>query len=572
MLRFLTTSAFLAVVHSCSNFGVSKGASTDGSVHFAYAADAGELYGTIGHYPAGNHSAGAMRDVWDWDSGVYLGQIKEAPYTYNVIGNINEFQLAIGETTFGGVMKAQKAPLDYGNLIWVTLQRCKTAREAIKMMGELVAEYGYASEGETFTIGDTEELWVMELIGKGPNEKGAVWVAQRVPDGSVIAHANQARTRTFPRNDPDRCIYAPDVVSFAVSQGLYPKDAPEEDFSFSDVFDPVTFIGARLGEMRVWDMYSHVSNQADFRDQYRDYVQGRNLTNRMPLFVQPKQKLSINDTMWLMRTHFEGTSNDARMDVGGGAYNSPYRTRPLTWTNQGLHYVNERTVGTQQTGWHFLAQMRGHLPDPVGGVIWFGVDDTSMSVHTPIYCSSTRVPHNWADGNGDALTFSFDSAFWVFNMVANFVYPRYSLVYPLVVDKIIETETGFFKDIAEVDAQAMKLLSNSTAAAVEYLTSYSETTANKLVQDWLVLWQQLFVMFRDGFVVKPQNVHPVPDHGGHQGGVVPDCQALGYANQSWYERIVRETGDHYQVTTSAPPTPDVKRAPIGYNQAKLGVM
>ncbi|CAK9025732.1 Probable dipeptidase B [Durusdinium trenchii] len=454
--------------------------SADGSTLFSYTADSGSVYGTLGHYPAGQHSAGAKRPVWDWDSGKYLGEIDEAPYTYNVIGNLNEHGLAIGETTFGGneTLSGGEGVMDYGSLIWVTLQRCKTAREAILMFDQLVKEYGYVSEGESFTIADAKEagvrqgVWVLEMIGKGKFEKGAVWVAVRIPDGHVSGHANQARIQRFPLHDAENCVFSSDVISFAVKVGLWDAQRPQEEFSFADAYDPISFTGARLSDARVWSFFSSVALDPSFEKSYEKhlglrsracraqlevlreklktvsqaivpcnsgrprraasrmlsrigYVLGQNVSAaaRMPLSIPVKSKISNVELMSHMRNHYEGTALDSRLDVGAGSSGSPFRVWPLVWKQGNASYVHERMVGTPQAGWNFVAQLRGWLPGPMAGLLWFGVDDASFSVHAPFHGGTTRVPQGYADGFGDALHYS-RSAFWAFNTVANFIYPR----------------------------------------------------------------------------------------------------------------------------------------------------
>eukprot|EP01028_Stygiella_incarcerata_P000348 TRINITY_DN1039_c0_g1_i2.p1 TRINITY_DN1039_c0_g1~~TRINITY_DN1039_c0_g1_i2.p1 ORF type:complete len:559 (-),score=96.91 TRINITY_DN1039_c0_g1_i2:2006-3682(-) len=524
----------LGTVLSCTNYLITKGASKEGASMISYAADSHTLYGFLTHYPAADHPAGSWREIYDWDSGKYMGKIPEANHTYNVIGNMNEFQVTIGETTYGGLpslCKQDGAIMDYGSLIWVTLQRARTAREAIATMGQLVADYGYASEGESFSIGDPDEVWIMEMIGKGQGEKGAVWVARRVPDGYVCSHANQARIQKFPLNDKDNCIYADDVVSFAKKKGLYPESSPDDQFSFSDVYDPVTFEGARFCEVRVWSFFRKVTTGMD---QYLEYAKGMDLTNRMPLWVKPTKLISLNDTMHYMRDHLEDTWFDFRYDVGAEAYNMPYRWRPLTWTVDNKEYLHERSVGTQQTGWSFVAQMRSSMPDVVGGLLWFGVDDTASTVYVPMYACMTRVPYAWAEGNGDMMTFTMDAAFWVFNMVANYAYQRYEMIHPDVMDAIVDAETYLFKLSAEADAAALDIYQKSPELAVDYLTEFSVETGNAVVDQWKTFFGTLFTKYMDGNVKfkDPKSKIPIVDWPGY-----PDA---------WYKRIVEETGDHYR--------------------------
>uniref|UniRef100_A0A7S1L7R2 Dipeptidase n=1 Tax=Alexandrium catenella TaxID=2925 RepID=A0A7S1L7R2_ALECA len=548
MRTFLLAGLF-GLVDACTNLIVTKGASADGSSIFSYTADSGSLYGTLGHYPAGKHPAGSRRKIYDWDSGRYLGEIEEASETYNVIGNLNEHGLAIGETTFGGneTLTGGEGVMDYGSLIWVTLQRAKTAREAIATFANLTQKYGYVSEGESFTIADSGETWILEMIGKGKYEKGAVWVAVRVPDGYVSGHANQARIQQFPLDDPENCVYAPDVISFAVKVGLWGKSAPHEQFSFSDVYDPITFSGARQSDARVWSFFSAVAEDAGFEKAYEGYVLGKNLTakSRMPLYIKPKAKISALEVMGHMRNHYEGTALDSRFDVGAGSSATPFRTRPIVWKHSNTSYVNERTVGTQQAGWNFVAQLRGHLPAPIGGLLWFGLDDATFSVHVPFHGGLTRVPHSFADGTGDALSFSTQSAFWAFNTVANFVYPRW-MVAPEVIKRAQATEEAFVKALEAEEQHALELFKTSPATALEYLTSAAEARADNVTRAEFALFGELMVKYRDGFRISSAGPG-APDHGGSEGGIVPKVEEIGYSAK-WYDRIVKDTGDHYKMT------------------------
>jgi len=390
--------ALIAISRGCTNYLITKGANVEGANMITYNADSHTLFGALYHFPASDYTNGTMLDVYDWDTAVYLGKIPQVSHTYNVIGNINEFALSIGETTFGGLgplQKQAKAIVDYGSLIYITLQRSKSAREAIKTMGSLVAQYGYYSEGESFSIADPNEVWVLEMIGKGNYEKGAVWVAQRIPDGYVSAHANQARITNFPLNDADNCIYSPDVISFAKKHGFYPSSAADNLFSFSDVYDPVTFDGARFCEGRVYSFFRNV--KSSILAQYLDYAQGRNLTNRMPLWIKPDRKISLNDTFSLMRDHFEGTWLEFNSDVGAEAFQLPYRWRPMTWSVGGAEYVHERATSTQQTGFSFVSQLRSNFPSPIGGIIWFGVDDSALTLHVPMYCGMKSIPFSFSE-------------------------------------------------------------------------------------------------------------------------------------------------------------------------------
>eukprot|EP01039_Chlorochromonas_danica_P003651 gene3651-3997_t len=559
VLKSIVVFATLSIIKACSNLIVSPQASADGSAMVAYNADSGTLYGSLYHYPAADHGPGAMRDVFDWDTGNYLGQIPEASHTFNVVGNMNEFGLVIGETTFGGIEALQSQPaakVDYGSLIWITLQRAKTAREAIDTIASLVATYGYASEGESFSIADPKEAWILEIIGKGEYELGAVWVARKVPAGHITAHANQARIRTFPLNSPEDTVYAPDVISFARKIGIYPTHKLDEHFSFSDVYDPVNFEGARFCEARVWSIFSTLLGDA-FSQQYLDYAQGYNLTNRMPLFIKPAQRLSVQQVMDLMRSHYEGSA----LDMSGqtfsdvGAYTeSIYRVHPLTWTStvtpsgdeavNPLDYFNERPIATPQTGWNFVAQARAHVPIELSGLLWFGVDDSGTTVRTPVYASATAVPKAFA-GKGPQdgvvppmMKFDLQSAFYVFNLVANWAYTRWDLMYPDILSTIKQIEQQLQDQVEEVDRVALALYrSQGPSQAVEYVTKFGVHSGDALVKRWFEFFGDLFVKYRDGYVI-------TADSSSKACGC--DANGAGYP-QSWYDRIVRDTGSHYAV-------------------------
>ncbi|HPX76799.1 MAG TPA: C69 family dipeptidase, partial [Bacteroidales bacterium] len=424
--------------YACTNFIITKGASTDGSVMVSYSADSHVLYGELYHWPAKTYPKGTMLDIWEWDSGKYLGKIPQVEQTYNVVGNVNEFQLSIAETTFTGreELGTPNGIMDYGSLIYVTLQRAKTAREAIKILTDLVEEHGYASTGESFSICDKNEAWILELIGKGEGKKGAVWVALLIPDGYVSAHANQARITTFEyqkKNDwfnPKQTVFnSKDVISFAREMKYF--DGKDSEFSFSDTYAPVDFGGARFCEIRVWAFFNAVKSGMD---QYWDYAKGHikrgahgYATNRMPLWIKPDKKISQIDMFKFMRDHLEGTELDMRNDIGAGPYGNPYRWRPMTWSVDGEDYVMERATATQQTGFSFIAQLRSWLPDAFGAINWFSVDDAGFTVYVPMYSTITKIPRPYAVGNGDLMDFTLESAFWVFNMVSNFAYTRYEL-------------------------------------------------------------------------------------------------------------------------------------------------
>ena len=537
------------VTNGCTNFLITKGASADGSVMITYAADSHTLYGELYYQPAADHPEGAMRKIYEWDTGKYLGEIPELAHTYSVIGNMNEFQLSIGETTFGGRQELSSqagAIMDYGSLIYVTLQRAKTAREAIEVMTDLVEEFGYYSSGESFSIADPNEAWILELIGKGEGEKGAVWVAMRIPDGYISGHANQARITTFPLDDKKNCLYAKDVISFAREKGWY--DGPNKDFSFSDVYAPVDFGGARFCDARVWAGFNKV---ADGMEQYTDYAKGliehggeHNFpTNRLPLWVKPDKKLTVQDVMGMMRDHFEGTELDMTQDIGAGPYKLPYRWRGLTWEVDSVTYCNERAISTQQTGFSFVAQSRNWLPDPIGGILWFGVDDAYSSCYAPMYCGITEIPECFAVGNGDMLTFSETSAFWTFSQVANMAYLRYSdMIKDIhVVQK--ELEDKFVTYVPVIDKAAEMLFNDkSEAEARKFLSEYSVNEANNMTARWKELRNYLIVKYTDGNIKREKDGRFERTETG-----MPASPIFAGYPEWWYRAIVNATGDHFKV-------------------------
>lgn len=545
---FLMTGA-ARTVQACTNFLITKGASTDGSVMISYSADSHVLYGELYHWEARTWPEGSMLDIYEWDTGKYLGQIKQARQTYNVVGNINEHQVAIGETTYGGrdeLGSQAGAIMDYGSLIYVTLQRAKNAREAIKIMADLVEEYGYYSSGESFSIADPNEVWILEMIGKGEGEKGAVWVAMRIPDGYISGHANQARIRTFPLanrktsitskqfdkiNDPAvEVIYAHDVITFARSKGWF--DGKDADFSFSDIYAPVDFGGARFCEARVWTVFRKVN--ADM-DQYLDYAMGHNLQNRMPLWVKPNRKISVQDMMAFMRDAYEDTPLDMRNDPGAGPHGKPYRWRPLTWKVDDVTYCNERAVATQQSGFVFVSQSRSWLPNPIGGILWFGVDDAKSTVFVPMYCSITKVPEVFEEGNGEMMVWSDNSAFWLFNQVAHLAYLRYDSIIVDIQKVQRELENKFVAYTPAIDKAAQELFAADKDLAVQFLTEYSVKQGNYTFDRWKTLYQQLFMKYLDGNIkyADPNNRNPIVKWPGY--------------SEEWYRRIVKETGDHFRV-------------------------
>jgi dipeptidase len=540
----------LVLVNSCSNILITKDLMMNTANLIGYNADSAALYGSLYHYPKGVHEKGSKRDIWSWDYGTYLGSIPEAEVTYNVVGNVNEWGLVIGETTFGGISELGHQDggiMDYGSLIWVTLQRTKTAREAIHMFGELTSKYGYASSGESFSFADQNEVWLMDLIGKGNYEKGAVWVAARIPNGAMAGHANQARITTWPKDDPENWLYAQDTVTFAQKYGLYPSDASADDFSFSDVYDPVTFEGARFCEARVWNMYKEFMGDG-FAQQYWDYAAGYNLTNRMPLWIVPDHRIELTSVMKVMRSKYQNTWFDmASGDVSAQAGPNPTRNSPLTWTaTDGEEYVMERPIATPQTGWNFIAQSRSWMPAPLAAVLWFGVDDSSTTVRFPIHGGATSVPSSFAgagtqDGQvSPVFTFNFKSAFTVFNLVANWAYPRWNAMYPTILNKIETLESNYIDALNQMDVQAAAQYVNDPEGAVTMVTNWAVETGNNLVSQWGNLFETLFVTYRDNY-----NIQKNPNNPSCGCDIISDPYS-----QNWYDRIAATTGSHYKVPSA----------------------
>jgi len=541
------------VADACTNFMITKGASKDGSTMVTYSADSHVLYGELYFWPAKKWPAGSMLDVYEWDTGKFLGKIAQAPQTYSVVGNMNEHQLAIGETTFGGrpELGNTQGIIDYGSLIYITLQRAKSAREAIATIVKLTDEYGYYSSGESFSIADKDEVWIMELTGKGEGKKGILWVARRVPDGYISGHANHPRITTFPLSDGKTSItskeiekifdpavenaYAADVIQVARDMGWY--SGADRDFSFSDTYAPLDFGSARFCEARVWSGFNKVNSQMG---KYLDYAMGYNLTERMPLWVKPDQKLSVRDVMNMMRDYYQNTPMDMTKDLGAGPYGSTVRWRPMQYKVDGEDYIQERAISTQQTGFSFVSQSRSWLPDPIGGILWFGVDDTYYTVYTPMYCGMTSVPSSFAVGNGDMMTFSESAAFWVFNQVTDFAYSRTRLVIGDLQAKQNQLEEGYISEVAGVDAKAAELYKKNPKNAVKYITGYSVTAGNRTVSEWKEFYRFLFTKYVDGNVKTPA---VVPD--GYN-RVNPNLVQPGYGEE-WNRRIVKDTGDKLKV-------------------------
>ncbi len=532
-------SCFYQAGQACTNFIVGRKASVDGSVLVSYAADSHNLYGELYHWPATNWPEGSMLEIYEWDTGKPLGRIPQARRTYQVNGNMNEYQVTIGETTFGGreELVDTTAIIDYGSLIYIALQRSKTARGAIRLMTELVDSYGYYSEGESFTVADPNEAWILEMIGKGPDYKGAVWVAVRIPDDCIAAHANQARIRQFPLDDPENCIYSPDVISFARQQGYY--NGTNKDFSFADTYAPLTFSALRACETRVWSFFRKFKGNMDT---YLPYLQGK-IHNPIPLYIKPDKKISAQMLKNAMRDHFEGTPYDLTKDIGSGPFHSPYRWRPMEWKIDSLTYVNERAVATQQTGFSFVAQMRDWLPNPIGGILWFGVDDTNTSVYVPVYCGSNKVPECFRVGNGDMLNFSWTSAFWIYNWVSNQCYTKYDYMIKDIRPVQDSLENKFNKEVLQIDLKASAMYAKDTTGAIEVISDYSYTMAQQSTERWKKLGEYLMVKYMDGNVKKEKNNAFLRNPYGH-----PENPNFPGYDEKYYRNIIRETGDKFRET------------------------
>lgn len=511
---------------ACTSILVTKGASKDGSTMITYAMDSHELYGKLAYRPAGIHIAGTMREIFNYETGAFIGRVKEAPVTYSRVGYINEHQLAISETTFTGreELAGPAGIIDYNSMMWMALERSKTAREAIETMAKLVDEHGYASTGESISIADPNEVWIFEIIGKGKEQKGAVWVAIKIPDGYISAHANLARIRQFPLNDPQNCLYAKDVISFAREKGWFKGE--DKDFSFADTYCPPDFSGLRFCEGRVWSVFRRSAPSLNLSSDFMKSVKGAKLP---PLWIKPDSKLSVRDVMELMRDHFEDTEFDMRKDVGAGPFELPYRWRPMEWELDGQKYLHERAISTQQTAASFVTQSRSWLPDPVGGIIWFGMDDSYSSVYVPFYCGLQEVPKSWGEESGSFDEFSWDSAFWIFNWVANTAYGRYSDMVVDIQTAQRELEAKFIAEQPDAEMNALKLYERSPFQAREFLTQYSASLANLVLARWKKLGEFLLWKYLDGNIHTDKGMKSRREHPRY-----PDA---------WYRRIVQEKGD-----------------------------
>jgi len=557
---------------ACTNVIVTRGASTDGSNMVSYAADSHQLYGELYFAPAAVWNPGDMRRINEWDTGKYLGEIPQAGRTYQRVGNMNTHQLLIAETTYGGrpELEDPKGIMDYGSLIYVALERARTAREAIDVIVDLANTYGYYSSGESFSIADKNEVWVMDLIGKGPDNKGIVWVARRVPDGYICAHANQARISTFPLDDPQNCLYAPDVITFAREKGYFSGE--DKDFSFCDAYAPLDFSGMRACEARAWAAFNILcdgkftfideNGQEVTRDAYDyiEYAMGYDKTKRFPLFVKPSRKLSVKDVADVMRDHYEGTPMDMTVDIGAGGNALPYRWRPMGFEHDGKKYINERAIATQQTGFWFVGQVRKDYPDQIGAVNWFGCDDAATSYLTPIYVSTYDVPECFRVGNGNMITYSPTSAFWMTNRVANACYKAYNIMFPTVDAEIDAWEAEMMEAVAKADREALALYKTAETMPLRqlarndkarktadrfadvrrYLTDFSVNNARKIFDRWVALEQLLLVKYIDGNV-KSQNPDGSFVTNGHTDCIPAKISQPGYTDK-WKAAVAVDYG------------------------------
>ena len=553
VLALALTAVSLGRADACTNVIITKGASTDGSCMVSYAADSHLLYGELYFHPAADWKPGSMLAITDWDSYKPLGSIAQVAHTYQTMGNMNEHQLIIGETTWGG--REEQADtngvMDYGSLIYIGLQRARTAREAIDVIVSLANEYGYPSEGETFSIADPEEAWVMDIVGKGSDNKGIVWVARRIPDGYICAHANQARITRFPLDDPENCLYAPDVISFAREKGWF--EGEDADFSFRDAYNPVDFGGARACDARAWSAFNILCDgQFTYEENgqmvtrpamdWIEYVMGHELDNEMPLFVKPSRKISAKDVADVMRDHFEGTPMDMTQDIGAGGNACPYRWRPMSFSWEGERYCNERAIATQQTGFWFVAQARGWLPDEVGALVWFGCDDAATSYLTPIYVNSKEVPECLRVGNGDILHYSPTSTFWICNRVANACYKMYNYMAPVARAAADAFENSQMAPVPEMDAKLAALVEKGRVRkARKLMTKYTVETAQKQFEAWKELEELLLVKFMDGNV-KAQEEDGSFKHSKYHDGTPAGMSQPGYTD-FWKEAVVKQHGE-----------------------------
>ena len=529
-------SMIISRCKTCTNLIITREASSMNDSLITYSADSNWRYGYLDYYPAGSHPPGSMRKIIGWDSHEYRGEIPEAAHTYKVVGNMNEYELVITESTFVGRRDYATQPgsiMEYGSLIYITLQRARNVEEAFETMQSLTSLYGYDSGGESFTVADKEESWIFEIMSRGPGEVGALWVAKRIPPGAISAHANQARIHKLDIGHNNTCRYSPDLFQFLRGKGLLSPTTPDSEFSFAETFDPMSFHGARYCSARVWAFFNKYSVNME---EYLPLVEGKNLSMHLPLWVYPTSKLSLGDVRNMMRDHFEGTWFDMRYDIGAEAFRLPYRWRPLSYAYLDHTYCNDRTIGTQQTGFHIIAQLRSDLPNFMG-ILWFGVDDATFSVHAPFYMGLTEVPSAWGppvSGHSDLQTFSLNSAFWVFNLVANYAYTRYDLIYPQIARKILDIDLQLLEEMREIEGKAQDVYKIDPLIASHMLGEFSKNKGSWLVDEWTTYFGYLFTRYMDGNVKTKV-----------KGEYLPRVEWPGYSKE-WHRRIVEEDGKKYR--------------------------
>lgn len=542
----LAATATLALAtpqaQACTNLIVGRKASSDGSVFVSYSCDDYGAYGFMNFLPGGRHKKGEMRPLYHYETNNYLGEIPQAKETYTVVGLMNEHQLTIHETTFGGreeLTDTLTGLIDYGSLMYVTLQRARNAREAIRVMTNLVKEYGYESEGESFSIADPNEAWILEMIGKGPGRKGAVWVAQRIPDDCISAHANHSRIRQFPLNDKDNCLYSPDVISFAREKGYF--NGKDQDFSFQAAYAPADFGAQRYCEARVWSFFNRWADTP--MAPYLPYAMGQAGAEPMPLYVKPRQPLSLQDVKDMMRDHYEGTPMALDSDLGQGPWEMPYRPTPLSYQVDGKKYFNERPISTQQSACYYVSQMRSWLPNHIGGVIWFGNDDAGTTTPTPVYCCSTQVPSCYDARTANAFEFSLRSAFWVENWVSNMVYYRYSTLFPELRAVRDRLDADFTQLAADTERKAQTM---SRQEATQLLSDFGQRAAQSMLDEWVQLGTKLIVKYNDMAVKQTDSLgNYLKTPGGNPRPLVRP----GYP-EKYRRQMVKDSGDRYLIPTT----------------------
>lgn len=524
---------------ACTNVIVGKKASADGCVYVSYNADSYGMYGNIYSHKGGTHPAGEMRKIYDWDTNKYLGEIPQAARTYNVVGQMNENQVSITETTFGGREELWKTEgiIDYGSLIYIGLERSTSARDAINIMTSLVEKYGYASEGESFSICDKNEAWILEMIGKGEGQKGAVWVAVRIPDDCVSCHANQSRITKFSQYKKGDVLFSKDVIKFARAKGYF--NGKDNDFSFRDAYNPLDFSGVRYCDTRAWSIFNHL---CDGMDKYIEYAKGNDLKGEMPLFMKPKKPVTLQDVMACMRDHYEGTPFDIQNEIGAGPYNMPYRPTPLSFKVDDKEYFNERPISTQQTGFCFIGQMNSTLPDAIGGISWVTNDDSNMAPFVPLFCSITEMPRCFKkmEGIQDDVTFSWESAFWVQNTVANMVYPYYDKMFPDLLKSRNMLEEHFY-ETTDDKAKLLSMYNKDKEKCINELTLFSKVSANNMMVTWTDLFQYLVVKNLD---MAQKKVDDKDEFTKTKDGLAEPPVRPGYP-EAYRKLIIKETGDKY---------------------------